>query len=110
MWTLSDHSNVILVDAHSKCPEVIPMFATTLHHTTEALRFVFSRFGLAGQLVPKNGPQFMYIKQIHPIFEAEWYQVTSSVPHIIPHQTIWQNTSFRNLSELLYPHDNFSDL
>ena len=48
----------ILVDAHSKWPEVISMSATTSHHTIEALRSLFSRFRLPDQLVSDNGPQF----------------------------------------------------
>ena len=34
------------------------MSTTTSHHTIEALRSVFSRFGLPDQLVSDNGPQF----------------------------------------------------
>ena len=48
----------IIVDAHSKWPEVITMSSTTSQHTIEALRSVFSRFGLPDQLVSDNGPQF----------------------------------------------------
>ena len=48
----------ILVDAHSKWPEVITMPSTTSQATIEALRSVFSRFGLPDQLASDNGPQF----------------------------------------------------
>ena len=48
----------ILVDTHSKWPEVITMSSTTSQHTIEALRSVFSRFWLPDQLVSDNGPQF----------------------------------------------------
>ena len=49
---------VIVVDAHSKWPKVIVMSSTTAQHTIEALRSIFSRFGLPEQLVSDNGPQF----------------------------------------------------
>ena len=48
----------IIVDAHSKWPEVITMTSTTTLHTVEALRSIFSRYGLPDQLVSDNGPQF----------------------------------------------------
>ena len=48
----------IVVDAHSKWPEVIVMSSTTAQHTIEALRSIFSHFGLPEQLVSDNGPQF----------------------------------------------------
>ena len=52
----------IIVDAHSKWPEVITMSSTTSHHTIEALRSVFARFGLPDQLVSDNGPQFTSVE------------------------------------------------
>ena len=48
----------IVVDAHSKWPEVVTMSTTTSHTTIEALRSMFARFGLPEQLVSDNGPQF----------------------------------------------------
>ena len=48
----------IIIDAHSKWPEVITMSATTAKHTIDALRSVFAHFGLPEQLVSDNGPQF----------------------------------------------------
>ncbi len=48
----------IIVDAHSKWPEVVTMSATTSKHTIDALRSVFAHFGLPEQLVSDNGPQF----------------------------------------------------
>ena len=48
----------IIVDAHSKWPEVVMMSSTTSQSTMEALRSTFSQFGLPEQLVSDNGPQF----------------------------------------------------
>ena len=49
---------LIVVDAYSKWPEVLPMTSTTAGKTIERLREVFARHGLPQQLVSDNGPQF----------------------------------------------------
>ena len=49
----------IVVDAHSKWPEVILMTSTTsTDQTISVLRQLFSSYGLTLQLVSDNGPQF----------------------------------------------------
>ena len=48
----------IVVDAHSKWPEVIPMSGTTSNQTIAELRWLFAAHGLPQQLVSDNGPQF----------------------------------------------------
>ena len=50
---------LIVVDAHSKWPEVIPMTTTTTSRTIEELRKLFATHGLPEQLVSNNGPQFI---------------------------------------------------
>jgi len=49
---------LILVDAHSKWPEAIPMPSTTSEKTIDALRTIFARNGLPEQVCSDNGPQF----------------------------------------------------
>ena len=49
---------LIVVDAHSKWPEVIEMSTTSSGRTIEVLRRLFARFGLPEQLVSDNGTQF----------------------------------------------------
>ena len=49
---------LIVVDAHSKWPEVIEMKTTTASATIRELRQLFSSYGLPEQLVSDNGPQF----------------------------------------------------
>ena len=49
---------LIVVDAHSKWPEVIKMSSTTSTLTIAALRRLFAAYGLPQQLVSDNGPQF----------------------------------------------------
>jgi len=49
---------LIMVDAHSKWPEVIEMKSTTAERTIDVLHTVFSRNGLPTQIVSDNGAQF----------------------------------------------------
>ena len=46
-----DKMFLIVVDAHSKWPEVIQMSSTTSFKTIEALRSLFAKYGLPEQLV-----------------------------------------------------------
>ena len=49
----------LLVDAHSKWPEVVEMNRTTAVETIDVLRQWFAAHGLPEQLVSDNGPQFV---------------------------------------------------
>ena len=49
---------LLLVDAHSKWPEIHKMSSTMADHTIAVLRSVFAAFGLPEQVVSDNGPQF----------------------------------------------------
>lgn len=49
---------LIIVDAHSKWPEVVEMKSTTAAQTIMELRKVFSVHGIPEQVVSDNGPQF----------------------------------------------------
>lgn len=51
-------SFLIVVDAYTKWVEVIPQNSTTASSTIDALREIFSRFGLPLKIVTDNGPQF----------------------------------------------------
>ena len=66
---------LIIVDAHSKWPEVCVMDSTTSAKTIVALREVFARFGLPKQLVSDNGPQFTSV-------EFNQFLKTNGVKHI----------------------------
>lgn len=50
---------LIVIDAHSKWPEVFPMRSTTTTLTIDLLRDLFARHGIPQQLVSDNGPQFV---------------------------------------------------
>ncbi|XP_056089739.1 uncharacterized protein K02A2.6-like [Rhinichthys klamathensis goyatoka] len=53
------HMYLVVVDAHSKWPEVQLMTSTTAERTIEVLRNLFSHYGLPEVLVSDNGPQFV---------------------------------------------------
>ena len=50
---------LVVVDEHSKWPEVAVMASTTADSTIEVLRALFAQFGLPEQIVSDNGPQFV---------------------------------------------------
>ncbi|XP_056138353.1 uncharacterized protein K02A2.6 [Lampris incognitus] len=52
------HMYLVVVDAHSKWPEMQIMDSTTASKTITVLRGLFSRHGLPHILVSDNGPQF----------------------------------------------------
>ena len=49
---------LLIVDAHSKWPEAIPMNSTDAVQTIKAISNVFATHGLPEQIVTDNGPQF----------------------------------------------------
>ena len=53
---------LIVVDAHSKWPEVIQMSSTSAEQTVVVLRQLFATYGLPLQLVLDNGPQFTAVE------------------------------------------------
>lgn len=52
------HMYMVVVDAHSKWPEVHIMDSTTSSKTIQVLWGLFSRYGIPHVLVSDNGPQF----------------------------------------------------
>ena len=49
---------LLVVDVHSKWPEIVEMPSTTSQRTIEELRRLFAAYGLPEQIVSDNGPQF----------------------------------------------------
>ena len=49
---------LIIVDAYSKWPFVIPTKSTTADQTISILQSIFASEGIPQQLVSDNGPQF----------------------------------------------------
>ncbi|KAK3107148.1 hypothetical protein FSP39_008158 [Pinctada imbricata] len=50
---------LIVVDSHSKWPEVFIMNSTTARATIRVLRCLFARQGIPSEIVSDNGPQFV---------------------------------------------------
>ena len=50
---------LLVIDAHSKWPEIVEMDSTTTQRTITELQKLFSAYGLPLQLVSDNGPQFI---------------------------------------------------
>ena len=48
----------VLIDAHSKWPEVVEMKPTTAEKTIEVMRTMFGSYGIPEQVVSDNSPQF----------------------------------------------------
>lgn len=49
---------MVVIDAHSKWPEIFVMEITAAEETVSTLRSLFARMGLPDQMVSDNGPQF----------------------------------------------------
>ncbi|PFX22695.1 Retrovirus-related Pol polyprotein [Stylophora pistillata] len=49
---------MVVIDAHSKWPEIFVMEITTAEETVSTLRSLFARIGLPDQMVSDNGSQF----------------------------------------------------
>ena len=74
------HMWLIVVDAHSKWPEVLPMNSTTAPVTVRRLREVFAQHGLPDQIVSDNGPQFTS-DEFRRFTEANGITHTFSAPY-----------------------------
>ena len=80
------HMFLIIVDAHSKWPEVLLTGSTSSERTVELLREVFSRHGLPEHLHSDNGRQFtsevfqnfMKANNIKHTFSAPYHTATNS--------------------------------
>ena len=55
---INDLSFLVIVDAHSKWPEIFPMKNTDTHSTITILKWLFSQHGLPETLVLDNGTSF----------------------------------------------------
>ena len=66
---------LVVVDSHSKWPEVFEMSSTSAEQTVSTLRNLFASYGLPLQLVSDNGPQF-----VSSCFEQ--FMKTNGIKHI----------------------------
>ena len=78
---------LVVVDAHSKWPEVVPVSSTTSSSTIEVLRDLFATFGIPEQIVSDNGTQFVseefqaFVRSngIHHITSAPYHPATNGL-------------------------------
>ncbi|CAM4535716.1 unnamed protein product [Lepidochelys olivacea] len=85
--TLEGSMFLVVVDAHSKWPEVSLMQSTTAESSIQKLQGLFSRFSLPEQLVSDNGLQFasqefgnfMKATGIHHITSAPYHPSTNGL-------------------------------
>ncbi|KAJ8013449.1 hypothetical protein DPEC_G00029910 [Dallia pectoralis] len=75
-----DRMFLVMVDAHSKWPEVAIMKSTTAGKTIEKLGEVFSRFGSPLQLVSDNGPQLVS-QEMTTFLQVNGVQHIRNTPH-----------------------------
>ena len=81
---------VVIVDAHSKWPEVYEMSSTSTDSTIAILRHVFAAHGLPQQLVSDNGPQFAS-SESHNFLKRMGSNTYDMLP-TTHHQMGWLNT------------------
>ena len=62
----------IIVNAHSKCPELFEMSSVSAEQTVFTLRNLFTSYGLLLQYISDNGPQCLYSHFEQSI--SEWNQ------------------------------------
>jgi hypothetical protein len=115
----ADDYYLIVVDGHSKWPEVIQMKqGTTAKATIEALREIFSRMGLPTEVCSDNGPPFRSseftgflnangIKQIlsapyHPASNGEAERFVRTFKKAMRMKADWESNHHRLQEFLLY--------
>ena len=72
----------VVVDAHSKWPEVFSTSSTTTYKTIEMLSHLFAAYGLPEEIVSDNGPQFVS-EEMHHFMKKHGIQHTR-VPRYHP--------------------------
>ena len=73
------HRFLVVVDAHSKWIEVIPMSSTTTTATVEKLRVMFAQFGIPEVLVSDNGTNFVS-KEFEEFMQRNGIKHVTSAP------------------------------
>lgn len=113
---------MVIVDAHSKWLEVVPMKTNTTEKTLDVLRRMFARYGLPEQLVTDNGPQFTSdefetcmkangIKHIrtspyHPSSNGEAERFVQTFKHALTASKNYSGTLLTKLSRFLITYRN----
>ena len=113
---------LILVDAHSKWPEVVKMKTASSYTTLKALASIFARFGYPCQIVTDNGTQFIseefenYLKSNgiqhittavgHPATNGQAERFVQTFKYSLKSSKTTQSTLDSDLSEFLMAYRN----
>ena len=80
LFVLNGHTYMVVVDYFSRFPEVSKLTSTTSQSIISVLKTLFSRFGIPGEVVSDNGPQ--YGSQEFADFAKTYdFKHTTSSPH-----------------------------
>ncbi|XP_060073916.1 uncharacterized protein K02A2.6-like [Ylistrum balloti] len=71
---------LVVVDAHSKWLDVVRMSSTSAGSTINALRYMFSSYGLPKEVVSDNGPQFV-AAEFESFLKKNGIKHTKSAPY-----------------------------
>ncbi|XP_060072089.1 uncharacterized protein K02A2.6-like [Ylistrum balloti] len=71
---------LVVVDAHSKWLDVVRMSSTSAESTINALRYMFSSYGLPKEVVSDNGPQFV-AAEFESFIKKNGIKHTKSAPY-----------------------------
>ena len=109
---------MLIVDAHSKWPEIIEMPSVTTSKTIDELRKLFAAYGLPEQVVTDNGPQFiaeeftLFLKQngvkhskcspYHPSFNGAVERLVQSFKKSLKASESDERTVSHQLSSFLF--------
>jgi len=88
-----DSMFLVVVDAHIKWPEVIPMKTTTAAKTINVLRTLFAQFGIPEQMVSDNGPQFV-AEEMQYFLKSNGIRHTLYLFSTVPSSYEWSGRTF----------------
>ena len=73
-------SYLLILDAHSKWPQIIKMNTTTSERIIAILKRLFAQFGLPEQVVSDNGPQFTF-EDLELLMQSNSFKHLWSTPY-----------------------------
>ena len=65
---------MIVVDAHSKWPEVLEMSSITAGKTIKVMRLLFATHRIPEQVVSDNRPPCIQVRGVQDSYEDQWNQ------------------------------------
>ena len=99
LFVLNGHTYMVVVDYFSRFPEVSKLTSTTSQSIISVLKTLFSRFGIPGEVVSDNGPQ--YGSQEFADFAKTYdFKHTTSSPHF-PQSNAHAERAMQTVNKLL---------